>query len=109
MAIEITGQPNNHIQDSVSSKQTQALPQNGVAQQTPQKQGVKPNVSPTDQVTLTDVAARLQKLEKDLSTLPVVDEQRVESLRKAIASGDYKIDPARTAEKFVQFEYALKK
>jgi flagellar biosynthesis anti-sigma factor FlgM len=42
-----------------------------------------------------------------LSKLPVVDQARVDSLRKAIANGEYKVDPTRTAEKFVRLESAL--
>lgn len=104
MAIEITGLPASQVQENSGSKQTQAL-QNDI--KNPQQEGA--NVSPTDHVTLTKTAAKLQKLEKDLSNIPVVDQDRVASLRKAIASGEYKVDPVKTAEKLVQFESALAK
>ncbi len=104
MAIEITGLPASHVQDSSGSKQTQAL-QNEITR--PEQQGA--NASTTDKVTLTDTAAKLQKLEKQLSNLPVVDQERVANLQKAIASGEYKVDPAKTAEKLVQFESAFSK
>ena len=104
MAIEITGLPASHVQDSSGSKQTQAL-QNETNR--PQQPGT--NSSSVDKVTLTDTAAKLQKLEKQLSNLPVVDQERVASLQKAIASGEYKVDPAKTAEKLVQFESAFSK
>lgn len=104
MAIEITGLPASQLQDSSGSKQTQAL-QDDVKH--PKQTTAK--AASTDQVTLTDTAAKLQKLEKDLSKLPVVDQERVNSLRKAIAAGDYKVDAVKTAEKFVQFESALPK
>ncbi len=104
MAIEITGLPASHVQDSSGSKQTQAL-QNDTKRA--QQQGVNP--APTDQVTLTETAAKLQKLEKQLSNLPVVDQERVARLQKAIASGEYKVDPVKTAEKLVQFETAFRK
>jgi flagellar biosynthesis anti-sigma factor FlgM len=48
-------------------------------------------------------------LEKQLSKLPVVDQERVAHLQKAIASGEYKVDPVKTAEKLVQFEAAFSK
>jgi negative regulator of flagellin synthesis FlgM len=104
MAIEITGLPASHVSENSGSKKNQAL-QNDI--NNPQQEGV--NASSTDQVTLTKTAAKLQKLEKELSNTPVVDQERVASLRKAIASGDYKVDPVKTAEKLVQFESALSK
>jgi len=104
MAIEITGLPASHVKDSSGSKQTQALQNETIR---PQQQGANP--SSADKVTLTDTAAKLQKLEKQLSNLPVVDQERVASLQKAIASGEYKVDPAKTAEKLVQFESAFSK
>ena len=108
MAIEITGLPASHVQENSGNKQTQALPD--VAKH-PQQQDTAQgaSTSATDQVTLTETAAKLQKLEKQLSNLPVVDQERVASLQKAIASGEYKVDPAKTAEKLVQFESAFSK
>ena len=104
MAIEITGMPTTQVTDSNGSTQTKAL-----QKETNQQQAGKAAAASTDRVTLTDSAAKLQQLEKDLSKLPVVDENRVESLKKAIASGEYKIDPTKTAEKFLQIESALNK
>jgi negative regulator of flagellin synthesis FlgM len=108
MAIEITGLPASHVQESSGNKQTQAL--QGDTKR-PQQQGSAQGAatSATDQVTLTETAAKLQKLEKQLSNLPVVDQERVAHLQKAIASGEYKVDPAKTAEKLVQFETAFSK
>jgi negative regulator of flagellin synthesis FlgM len=90
MAIEITGLPASHVQDSSGGKQTQALQDET---KRPERQAA--NASAADKVTLTDTAAKLQKLEKQLSNLPVVDQERVANLQKAIASGEYKVDPAK--------------
>lgn len=106
MAIEITGLPASHVQQSGDKQQTQAL-QNDTNRTQPQSNSNA--VATTDQVTLTETAAKLQKLEKQLSNLPVVDQERVDRLQKAIASGEYKVDPAKTAEKLVQFESAFSK
>jgi len=65
----------------------------------------KPNTF--DTVSLTDTAANLQKISLAINELPVVDSQRVESIRQAIANGTYEIDPQRTAEKMIGFEAAL--
>ena len=68
---------------------------------TQQETGVS---STTDSVSLTDTAARLQKLENTIASLPVVDAQRVEDIRGAIANGEYQIDAAGIAEKMMSFD-----
>lgn len=60
-----------------------------------------------DTVSLTDTATNLQKINQTIDALPVVDTQRVDSIRQAIANGTYEIDPQRTAEKLIGFESAL--
>ena len=57
----------------------------------------------TDTVSLTDTAARLQKLENTIAELPVMDSQRVEELRTAIANGEYKPDAGSIADKMLSF------
>ena len=61
----------------------------------------------TDTVTLTDIATRLNKLEEDLLTLPIVDTQRVEDIKRLVDQGKFEIDTVRTAEKFMDFELQL--
>lgn len=63
--------------------------------------------SAADTVSLTDTAARLQKLENTIAQLPVVDTQRVEGLRNAIASGEYEVDAGRIADKMLKFDAEL--
>lgn len=60
-----------------------------------------------DTVSLTVTAARLQHLEENLAALPVVDEQRVEAVRQAIAAGTYRVDADRVADKLLAFEQNL--
>mgnify|MGYP003415294392 FL=1 len=62
----------------------------------------------TDTVSLTDTAARLKGLEAGVASLPVVDAQRVENIKKALADGTYNIDDKKVAEKLQQFEQSLK-
>lgn len=57
-----------------------------------------------DSVSLTDTAARLQKLETTIAELPVVDAQRVEDIRSSIANGEYDVNPERIAEKMLGFD-----
>jgi negative regulator of flagellin synthesis FlgM len=61
-----------------------------------------------DTVSLTDTAQQLRKLENTLSELPVVDSQRVEDIRAAIANGSYEVDPTRVAEKLINFDSQLR-
>ena len=60
-----------------------------------------------DSVSLTDTAARLQKLESTIAELPVVDAQRVDSIRSAIAKGDYQVNPERIADKLLDLDSKL--
>jgi negative regulator of flagellin synthesis FlgM len=49
----------------------------------------------------------LQDLEKEVAAMPVVDTQRVEAVQLALATGIYEVDPASTADKLIEFEFAL--
>ena len=64
--------------------------------------------STTDTVSLSDKAIKLGKLENTVVSTPVVDTQRVEQVRQAIKDGAYEVDPARVADKLMQFESLLK-
>lgn len=48
-------------------------------------------------VTLSPRATQLKQLETQLATIPVVDRARVESIKQAIASGQYTINPENIA------------
>ncbi|MDP1707793.1 MAG: flagellar biosynthesis anti-sigma factor FlgM [Gammaproteobacteria bacterium] len=60
-----------------------------------------------DRLSLTETSARVQELQARVASLPVVDEQRVQEIKQAIAQGSYGIDSARVAEKIVRLEAAL--
>ena len=59
------------------------------------------------EVSLTDTAAKLQRVEAQIANQPVVDTQKVESVKKAIADGSFKVDSGRAAEKMAEFESLL--
>jgi negative regulator of flagellin synthesis FlgM len=58
-------------------------------------------------VTLTDLAARLQRLTASVAQLPVVDQARVAALKEAIDSGEYRIDERAIADKLSAMEALL--
>ncbi len=63
--------------------------------------------SGSDKVSLTGDASRLQELERELQSRPVVDGQRVDAVRTAIENGTFEVNPERIAEKMMSLEQAL--
>ncbi|VAW86140.1 hypothetical protein MNBD_GAMMA16-2225 [hydrothermal vent metagenome] len=64
--------------------------------------------STLDTVSITDNAHTMQQLHSEIKSLPVIDVQRVEGIRKELSEGNFNVDPQRVAEKLVTFETALK-
>jgi negative regulator of flagellin synthesis FlgM len=62
---------------------------------------------PSDQVTLTETAAHMQRLEHVIAAQPVVNSQRVAQLQQVINDGGPKIDTSQLAAKILSFESAL--
>ena len=58
-------------------------------------------------VSLTQAAVQLSALQGGDASPPVIDSARVNALKQAIDSGSYQIDPARVADKLLQFENQL--
>ena len=63
--------------------------------------------SGSDQVTLTDSARSLQKIEEAIAAAPVVDTAKVAAIKQAVSSGTYQIDTGRVADKLLQYERNL--
>jgi negative regulator of flagellin synthesis FlgM len=61
-----------------------------------------------DRVSVTDAAARLQKIEAELSARPEINHEKVAEIKKAIADGTFSLDPARIADKLIDFESSRK-
>ena len=64
--------------------------------------------STADQVTLTGSAITLQKLGEAVANAPVVNTQKVATIKTSVQDGTYKIDAGRVADKMLQFENGLK-
>ncbi len=60
-----------------------------------------------DQVTLTDSARSLQKIEGAVAKAPVVNAAKVASVKQAVQSGRYQIDASRVAGKLLHFDSTL--
>jgi negative regulator of flagellin synthesis FlgM len=104
MAIEISGLPSTAVSNSGETTQTNT-PTGTTNGQTQSTSGANPAVA--DAVTITKNAQNLHLIETDINASSEIDGERVESLKTAIDTGAYSIDPSRVAEKFLQFEAEL--
>ncbi|MFV2056047.1 MAG: flagellar biosynthesis anti-sigma factor FlgM [Thiohalomonadales bacterium] len=105
MTIDINGVGKTTIPDLKQGSVPKQL--NGGEQQTLREEKTAISVGTSDTVNITRSAASLQAVEQQLSSIPVVDQKRVEQLRLAIENGSYQIDAQRTAEKFLEMEFVL--
>jgi negative regulator of flagellin synthesis FlgM len=55
-----------------------------------------------ESVSFTNTAAELLSLENQLRELPGIDQARVDSIRQAIASGNYEIDAERIVDSLIR-------
>lgn len=101
MAIDINGLPSPR-RTEVPAKQTDPRAVSTDASRQPT------NVRPQDAVSLTDQAQQLNRLQQGLAQqAPVVDQQRIQALRKAISEGQYKVDPEKLAKAMASLEQEL--
>ncbi len=82
------------------SQQQQALNTNAQKADTQSKSGV---TARQDSVSLTSSAQQLSQVQKKSSEAPV-NQEKVERLKKAIANGEYKINPDSMAQKMATLE-----
>ena len=62
-----------------------------------------------DSVSLTQQAQQLHGIRDKLNNTSSVDQEKVASIRKAIAAGEYKVDPDKLAANIAKFEGDLEK
>ncbi|MBU2923273.1 flagellar biosynthesis anti-sigma factor FlgM [Colwellia sp. 4_MG-2023] len=60
-----------------------------------------------DSVSLTPQAQQFKELQKKSADAPVINQEKIEELKKTIASGEYKIDPQKLAASMAKFEFTL--
>ncbi|MFI4889214.1 MAG: flagellar biosynthesis anti-sigma factor FlgM [Steroidobacterales bacterium] len=70
--------------------------------------GASAKTAAVDHVTLTDSAVTLQKLSAAVASTPVIDASKVASVKQAVQSGTYQVNPASVANKILGFESGLK-
>ncbi len=62
------------------------------------------SVSTSDKLSLTGTAEKLRNLELSLSSQPIVDSNRVESIRNELNMGSFQVNPERVAQKMIEIE-----
>ena len=60
-----------------------------------------------DSVSLTPQAKQLAELQKKAADAPILNEKKIEQLKMAISSGEYKIDPEKLAKNIASFEFNI--
>lgn len=112
MAIDINKAAGNRSQqlDNIKLKSqhaNQAGRQQTVQNQAQPQANSRPPVK--DSVSLTQQAQQLHKINEQLTNTSSVDQKKVETIRKAIAAGEYKVDPQKLAANLAKFEEDLTK
>ena len=101
MAININNLNNNN--------QVQQTQQKQVQQQSSQasSNGAQVKNAAQDSVSITPQAKQLNELQKKAADAPVVNQKKIDELKKAISAGDYKVDPEKLAASIANFEFKL--
>lgn len=103
MVNNINGLGNNNPIKQQSLQQAQ-VKQQSLQANTETKQAKQVS---QDSVSLTPQAKQLNQLQKKANETSEVNQKRVEQLKKAIESGDYKVDPEKLAASISRFELDL--
>lgn len=98
-----------NINNLNSNRQVQQNQQNQVKQQSAQASSSNTQVKNANQdsVSLTPQAKQLNELQKKAADAPVVNQKKIDELKKAISAGDYKVNPEKLAASIANFEFKL--
>ncbi len=105
MTTEIHGLPGGLVQNTGENTLVNGTREKGTTSGNALSSQV--SMATGDSVSLSHSATRLQALEARIAELPVVDRQRVDSVRHDIAAGTFTVDPMGAADKMLQMERAL--
>ena len=62
----------------------------------------------SDQVELTNSAQKIDQVVSSLSAEPIVDRQKIDEIKSALAEGRYEINSAAIADKLIEIDELLK-
>ncbi len=102
MALNINNLNNNNQVKQNTEQQNQIKKQ--VAQNSNMEQ-VK--AARQDSVSLTPQAKQLTELQKKAADAPILNQKKIDELKKAISSGEYKVDPEKLAKNIANFEFNI--
>ncbi|GAA5131997.1 flagellar biosynthesis anti-sigma factor FlgM [Thalassotalea piscium] len=103
MAININNLSNNsQIKTNVD---LQSQVKEKAAQSTTSVEQAK--VANKDSVSITAQAQKLTELQKKAQGAPAVDVKKIAEMKKAIESGEYKVNPEKLAASLAKFEFDL--
>ena len=105
MISEIKGLQNNAVKGPSSSNHALEQTENKAAPAENKQNQTSSPAAP--EVSLTDTATKLREMEAKIANQPIVDTQKVESIKKAISDGTYTVNAKRTADKMAEFESLL--
>lgn len=98
-----------NINNINSQNQVKRTLDTNVSTQKQDQQSATKNIksTQTDSVLLTTQAKNLKELQKKSSTSSGINQSKVNELKKAIASGNYKVDADKLAANLANFEFNL--
>jgi negative regulator of flagellin synthesis FlgM len=94
--IDLSGAAASSAHKASSTKSTPTSAQDAVQQ-------------PQSEVSITSTASLLAHLQQSLAGQPAVDQSRVEAVSKALAAGNYTVNPDKIAQGLISTERALGK
>jgi negative regulator of flagellin synthesis FlgM len=106
MAIDATGARANILSTLNNNNKVKPSETSQAGEVKPNPESSKPSESSDvkENVSLTGMAQRLKTLEDSLLDIPVVDDDRVSSLKEQISNGSYQINAERIADKMIDLE-----
>lgn len=102
MAININGPSANQVNANKTQKNTASE-----AAPTAKSGNGTETASSEDMVELSDRARILKAVESRVTSMPDIDQEKVDRIRNAISNGEYKIDYDKLAAAFRRFETGL--
>lgn len=103
MAININNLSNTSQVKQTVDKQTQIKQQSSQVSNA----GEQAKMASRDSVSLTPQAQQMSQVQKKADQAPAVDQKKIDKLKKAIESGEYKVNPEKLAASIAKFEFSL--